>query len=321
MLKRRFRDQLYPSLEPYETGMLKLDSLHSMYWEQSGSPTGIPIFFLHGGPGAGSTPIHRRFFDPAAYRIIIHDQRGAGRSTPLGTLTDNTTQHLVSDINTLADHLGIEKFWLFGGSWGSTLALAYAIETPKRCLGLIIRGVFLGRPKEVDWFLYGLRNVFPEAWRHFVSIINDEERNDILRAFTKRLLDPDPEIYLSAARAWSRYEGSCSTLNPSPETVAAFGEDTVAYALARIETHYFSNENFLSKKPILDQVNRLHNMPCTIIHGRYDMICPIITADELHRAWPNSNLVIVPDAGHSALDPGIRSALINATEKLKTEIA
>ena len=321
MIERRLRDQLYPSIEPYETGKLALDETHTMYWEQSGHPGGLPVLFLHGGPGAGATSVHRRFFDPSSYRIVIYDQRGAGRSTPRGDLTNNTTGDLIDDIERLREHLGIKQFLLFGGSWGSTLALAYAEAHPDRCMGLVIRGIFLGRPHEIDWFLYGLRVVFPEAWRNLVSVLPEDERYDILGNFYRRLLDDDPKVHLPAARAWSRYEGACSTLHPSPETVAAFGEDDLAYALARIETHYFTNGNFMSDNALLDNLGAITHLPCKIIQGRYDMICPIATADELHRSWPGSELIIVPDAGHSAMDSGVREALVTTTERCKSEFS
>ena len=319
MIERRLRDQLYPSIEPYETGKLALDETHTMYWEQSGYPGGLPVLFLHGGPGAGATSVHRRFFDPSSYRIVIYDQRGAGRSTPRGDLTNNTTGDLIDDIERLREHLGIKQFLLFGGSWGSTLALAYAEAHPDRCMGLVIRGIFLGRPHEIDWFLYGLRVVFPEAWRNLVSVLPEDERDDILYNFYRRLLDADPKVHLPAARAWSRYEGACSTLHPSPETVAAFSEDDLAYALARIETHYFTNGNFMCDNALLDNLGAITHLPCKIIQGRYDMICPIATADELHHSWPGSELIIVPDAGHSAMDAGVREALVTTTERCKTE--
>jgi proline iminopeptidase len=321
VIERRLRDQLYPSIEPYQTGRLALDGLHTMYWEQSGHPGGLPVIFLHGGPGAGATSVHRRFFDPSTYRIIIYDQRGAGRSTPRGELTDNTTADLIADIEALREHLGIKQFLLFGGSWGSTLALAYAEAHPDRCLGLVIRGIFLGRPVEIDWFLYGLKTVFPEAWRDLVSVLPEQERGDILGSFYRRLLDEDPKVHLPAARAWSRYEGACSTLHPSPETVAAFGEESMAYALARIETHYFTNGNFMSDNQLLDNIGAVTHLPCTIIQGRYDMICPIATADELHRAWPGSEMIIVPNAGHSAMDSGLREELVMSTERVKRKFA
>ncbi len=288
-----------------------------MYWEQSGYPGGVPVLFLHGGPGAGATAIHRRFFDPSTFRVVIFDQRGAGRSRPRGALADNTTQHLVEDIEELREHLEIEKFLLFGGSWGSTLALAYAQAYPDRCIGLVLRGIFLGTPHEIDWFLYGIRNVFPEAWRDFVAPLPEDERDDLLANFYRRLTSDEPAEYQPAARAWSRYEGACSTLLPSPETVAAFGEDDMAYALARIETHYFVNDCFLDDDQLLDGVCKVEHLPCTIIQGRYDMICPIATAEALHRAWKGSEFIVVPDAGHSAMDAGIRAALVRSTEQFK----
>jgi proline iminopeptidase len=315
---RGARDQLYSHIEPYQSGRFRLDATHVMYWEQSGNPEGVPVLFLHGGPGAGAIPVHRRFFDPAFYRIVIFDQRGAGRSTPLGELKDNTTPHLIADIETLRAKLGIDKWLLFGGSWGSTLALAYGEAHPERCLGLVLRGIFLGRPQEIDWFLYGLRSVFPEAWRSLVEPLPAAERSDVLAAYHRRLNDPDAAVRLAAARAWSRYEGACSTLLPSPETVAAFSEDSMALSLARIETHYFAHDLFMPPNALLDRVGRVRSLPCVIIQGRYDMVCPIVTADELHQAWPEAEYVVVPDAGHSAMDPGVRSALVRATEKFKS---
>ena len=308
------REQLYPPIEPYQTGRMRLDAVHTMYWEQSGTPHGVPVLFLHGGPGAGATAVHRRFFDPRRYRIVVFDQRGAGRSTPVGELKDNSTRHLIADIERLREELGIERWLVFGGSWGSTLALAYGEAHPERCLGFVLRGIFLARPLEIQWFLYGLRTVFPEAWRRFVAPIPEAERGDLLRAFHRRLTDPDQAVHLPAARAWSTYEGSCSTLVPSPETVAAFGEAGMAFGLARIETHYFIEDSFLKEERLIADLDRIRHLPAIIVQGRYDMICPIVTADELARAWPEAEYVIVPDAGHSALDPAIRAALVRATE-------
>src|SRR3954468_219626 len=219
---------LFPEIEPSRRGMLRLDAVHSMYWEECGNPAGVPVVFLHGGPGAGSTPKHRRLFDPAAYRIVVYDQRGAGRSTPLGELRDNTTPHLIADLEALRGHLGIERWLVFGGSWGSTLAIAYAEAHPERCLGLVLRGIFLCRPSEIEWFLYGLKAIFPEAWRAFASFIPEAERGDLLSAYYGRLVDPDPAVHLPAARSWSVYEGSCSTLLPNPALVADFATDRVA---------------------------------------------------------------------------------------------
>ena len=312
------REQLYPHIEAFEVSRLRLDDRHVMYWEQSGRRDGVPVVFLHGGPGAGAIPVHRRFFDPNFYRIVIYDQRGAGRSTPRGELIDNNTNHLIADMERLRELLGIDKWLLFGGSWGSTLALAYAEAHPERCLGLIIRGIFLGRPQEIDWFLHGMPTVFPEAWRDLVAVLEEDERDDILAAYHRRLTSPDRAVRVPAARAWSRYEGACSTLLPSPETVAAFSEDSLASGLAAIEAHYFVNDLFFAPNALLDNIDRIRHLPGVIIQGRYDMVCPITTADELHRAWPEADYVVVPDAGHSAMDPGIRAALVGAGERFKT---
>jgi len=311
------RQDLFAPIEPYTTGMLKLDPIHTMYWEQSGKPDGAPILFLHGGPGAGSTATHRRFFDPAHYRIVVFDQRGAGRSTPLGSLQSNTTQHLIADIEALRQHLGIERWALFGGSWGSTLALAYAEAHPERVRALTLRGIFLCRQSEIDWFLYGMRTVFPEAWRAFSGFVAPEERSDLLNAYFRRLNDSSPAIHMPAARAWSTYEGACSTLLPSPDTVAAFGEDRMALGLARIEAHYFRSNVIGPDADLVAHIDRIRHLPATIVQGRYDMVCPIASADELARAWPGAEYVVVPDAGHSAMEPGIRVQLVGATERLK----
>ena len=312
------RTELFPEIEPYSAGILKLDGVHAMYWEQSGNPEGAPVLFLHGGPGAGASAAHRRFFDPVHFRIVIFDQRGAGRSTPLGELRDNTTLHLVADIERLREHLRIERWLVFGGSWGSTLALAYGEAHPERCAGFILRGVFLCRSSEIEWFLYGLRTLFPEAWRTFAEVIPATERGDLLAAYYRRLADPDPAVHVPAARAWSTYEGVCSTLLPSAETVAHFAGDGVSLGLARVEAHYFSHGIFLPENSLLGKVSRLRHLPCIIVQGRYDAVCPIATADEVHRAWPESEYIVVPDAGHSAWEPGIRAELVRATERFKT---
>jgi proline iminopeptidase len=311
------RRDLFPPIEPYATGTLGVDSRHTLYWEQSGNPQGLPVVFLHGGPGAGATPTHRRFFDPASYRIIIFDQRGAGRSTPLGELIDNTTSHLVSDIEALRSYFAIDRWIVFGGSWGSTLALNYAVSYPARCRALILRGIFLCRQAEIDWFLYGIRQVFPEAWRSFAAPIPEDERGDLLTAYYRRLTDPDPAVHLPAARSWSVYEGACSTLLPSADSAAAFGEDRMALGLARIEAHYFRHEIVAPTNDLVDALGRIRAIPATIVQGRYDMVCPIVTADELARAWPEAEYAVVPDAGHSAMEPGIRAQLVAATERMK----
>ena len=311
---------LFPPIEPHASGMLELDAPHRMYHEQSGNPRGVPVVFLQGGPGAGSSPVHRQFFDPAFYRIVVYDQRGAGRSTPLGCLEDNTTPRLVEDLERLRAHLGIDRWLVFGGSWGSTLALAYAEHHPQRCLGLVLRGIFLCRQGEIDWFLYGLRQIFPEAWRAFAGYVPETERGDLLAAYHVRLVDPDPAVHLPAARSWSVYEGSCSTLLPNPGLVADFATDRVALGLARIEAHYFRHGIFLPPGFLLDHARRLADIPGVIVQGRYDIVCPTLSADDLHRAWPEAEYCIVPDAGHSAFEPGIRSRLVAATEGFKSRV-
>lgn len=308
---------MYPSIEPHASGMLDLDDPHKMYWEVSGNPNGVPVVFLHGGPGAGASSSHRRFFDPEHYRIVIFDQRGCGRSKPFGELTNNTTQHLIADMETLRRHLDIEKWMLFGGSWGSSLALAYGIEHPDRSLGFVLRGLFLCRDKELDWFLGGIAAVFPEPFRSFTEFLPEEERGDILGNYHRRLTDSDPAVHLPASRAWARFEGACSTLMPNPESVASLETGRAASALARIEAHYFVNHMYLPDDYFFRNLEKIRHLPGTIIQGRYDMVCPIGTADEYARAWPEADYVIVPDAGHSAMEPSIRSALVAATEKYK----
>jgi proline iminopeptidase len=316
-----FRRELFPDAVPYDTGMMALDQPHRMYWEVSGNPDGMPVVFLHGGPGAGATAGHRRFFDPAFYRIVIFDQRGAGRSEPLGELAANTTPHLISDIEKLRVQLGIERWLVFGGSWGSTLALAYAEHHPERCAGLILRGIFLCRSSEIEWFLYGLKNIFPEPWHEFAGFLPPAERGDLLTAYYARLTDPEPAVHLPAARMWSTYEGACSTLLPSPETIAHFGSDTVALGLARIEAHYFKHDIFLPENFLLDNVARIRDIPAVIVQGRYDSVCPIVSADDLHRVWPEAEYIVIPDAGHSAWEPGICAELVAATERFKSRLS
>ena len=308
------RRDLFPPIEPYRTGRLKLDARHTMYWEESGNPHGRPILFLHGGPGAGATPAHRRFFDPAFWRIVIFDQRGGGRSTPLAEIEDNTPDHLVADIECLRRELGIARWVAFGGSWGSTLALHYAETHPEAVSGLVLRGIFLCRPNEIDWFINGMKLVFPEAWRAFADFLPEPERSDLLAAYYRRLIDPDPRVHMPAARAWSIYEGACSTLLPNPDTVAAFGEDRLALGLARLEAHYFIHHLFPPERDLVARLAAIRHLPATIVQGRYDMVCPIRSADELARAWPEATYVIVRDAGHSAMEPGIREQLVLATE-------
>lgn len=311
------RDAVFPPIDPVATGILEVDAVHTLYWEVSGNPDGVPAVFLHGGPGAGSSPMHRRFFDPQHYRIVIFDQRGAGRSRPLGETRNNSIEHLIADTEALRVHLGIERWHVFGGSWGSTLALAYAQTHPDRVLSLVLRGIFLMRRSEIDWFLYGMRRIFPEAWERFAGFLPAEERSDLLENYYRRLIDPHPAVHMPAARAWSMYEGACSTLLPNPETVAAAGEDGHALGLARLEAHYFRNCRFEPEDLLLRQVDRLRGIPAVIVQGRYDIVCPIETADALRLAWPEARYVVVPNAGHSAMEPGIRSALLDATQRFR----
>jgi proline iminopeptidase len=313
-------DPLFPELEPHVSGQLAVDPRHALYWEVSGNAYGVPAVFLHGGPGGGCLPYHRQFFDPAFWRIILFDQRGAGRSGPNAEITDNTTWHLISDMERLRAHLNVERWLLFGGSWGSTLALAYAQAYPERCLGLVLRGIFLARPQEIDWFMEGMRVVFPEAWRAFAGFLPEIERTDLLGSYYRRLVDPDPAIHLPAAAAWDRYEAACVTLLPG--AASGVGDDAAAsLAIARIEAHYFVNRAFLSDDELLQQVDRIRHLPCTIVQGRYDIVCPPVTADALARAWPEAEYVVVPDAGHSVREPGTARELVAATERMRVRLA
>ncbi len=313
---------LFPEIEPFAAGYLPLEDAgvpggHVMYWEQVGRPDGRPVLFLHGGPGAGAGIVHRRFFDPSAWRVVIFDQRGAGRSRPQGALRDNNTAILVDDIERLRHHLGIASWVLFGGSWGSTLALSYAQAHPDRVVALVLRGIFLGRPDELHWFLYGLRTVFPDAHALFAGHIPEAERDDLLGAYLRRLIDPDPAVHLPASRAWSEYEGTCSTLLPTGAAVASFARDRAALGLARVEAHYFANGLFLPPGGLLGRMKTMAHLPAEIVQGRYDMVCPARSAFDLAAAWPGTRLTIVPDAGHSALEPGTRRALIAALERFR----
>jgi proline iminopeptidase len=309
---------LFPPITPYSSGFLSVDGGHSLYWEQSGNEHGIPVLLLHGGPGAGATPTHRRFFDPDHYRIVIFDQRGSGRSHPLGSLENNTTRHLVQDMETLRKHLHIERWHLFGGSWGATLAMHYALAHPARCISMMLRGVFLCEQEEINWFLYGMRTVFPEAWEQFAGFLPEHEQQDILSAYCKRLNGDDAKARMEAAIRWSLYEGACSSLLPNFETITTDEQKQHALALARIESHFFKNEALAPEHSFLKNIDKIRAIPAVIIQGRYDMICPMQTAYKLHHAWREADYIVVPDAGHSALDPPLRSRLIEATENFKT---
>ncbi len=318
------RTALYPPLEPSDSGMLDLDGGHRMYYEVSGNPEGVPVVFLHGGPGAGTHAHHRRYFDPRHYRIVLFDQRGAGRSEPFGALAGNTTPALIADMERLRGHLAIERWMLFGGSWGSTLALAYAEEHSDRCLGLVLRGIFLGRKLEVDWFLHGMRNFFPEAWDRFIGFLPPEERSHLLINYYRRLTDPSRDVHMPAARIWAAYEGACSTLRHDPAIEAEFGSERMALGMARIEAHYFINDMFMADNQLLDRIGMLSGIPAVVVQGRYDVVCPIRSADELVRHWPGQpganglEYRVIADAGHAASEPGTRAALIAATEKFKS---
>lgn len=308
---------LYPAVEPRVSGYLKVSQLHQIYWEEVGNPNGVPILFLHGGPGAGISPMHRCFFDPNFYRIILFDQRGAGKSLPRAEIKENTTQDLINDIEKLRQYLGIERWLIFGGSWGSTLGLVYGEEHPERCLGFILRGIFLGEQREIDWFIEGMGNFFPEARRKFMSILSWEEQNNPLVAYMDRLSHPDPAIHFEAARAWSLYEQSCSTLKADGGGLQNYSSSEDHLSLARLEAHYFVNKNFLSENAIIKNLHYIKNKPAIIIQGRYDIVCPIISADKLVNNWPGAQYKILTDAGHSALEPGIKQELVLATEMMK----
>jgi proline iminopeptidase len=311
---------LFPEITPYTSGRIALDAIHIMQWEACGNPEGVPLVFLHGGPGGGCLPHHRRFYDPAFWNIVLYDQRGAGRSTPSAELYGNNTQNLVADLERLRTELQIERWLVFGGSWGSTLALAYAQAHPDRVLGLVLRGIFLATEPEIEWFMRGMRNIFPEAWRSFVNALPPNERGRLLDSYYRRLTDSDPAIHLPAAHAWDRYEGACTTLLPPADPMSRFDGDTAALAIARIEAHYFVNKAFLAPNQLLDGVAKIRHLPCTIVQGRYDIVCPPVTADALARAWPGAEYVVVPDAGHSVREPGITRELVAAVARMQTRL-
>ena len=318
----RARRGLYPPVEPYDSGMLDVGDGHRIAWEVSGNPAGRPVVFLHGGPGGGTEPAHRRFFDPERYRIVLLDQRGCGRSTPHASepgadLSANTTWHLVADLERLRAHLGIERWQVFGGSWGSALALAYAQRHPERVLELVLRGIFTLRRSELDWF-YGPRggcgDLFPERHEAYLAQVAPEERGDCIGAYHQLLHHPDPAVHGPAAVAWSTWEASTITLLEQPALIEKFTDPAFALAFARIENHYFVHGGWLADGQLIADAPRLADIPGVIVQGRYDVVCPAITAWELHRAWPGSRLVVVPDAGHSASEPGIVDALVRATD-------
>ena len=305
---------LYPAIAPYATRRLAVEPPHDLYIEECGRADGVPVLFVHGGPGAGCEPYHRQFFNPAIYRIVLFDQRGAGRSTPHASLESNTTWRLVDDIERMRIALGIDRWLLFGGSWGSTLSLAYAQTHPERVLGLVLRGVFLCRPWEIRWFYQdGASHVFPDYWEAFVAPIPLAERDDLLRAHYVRLCGPDDEARRASAWAWSVWEGRAATLRPNQSVVDFFADPAVALSLARIEAHYFVHNTFLEPDQLLRDADRLRSIPGVIVHGRYDMVCPLRNAWELAQQWRAGQLQIIPDAGHSASEPGTVDALVRAT--------
>ena len=314
--------EMYPEIEPYRTQHIAVDSLHTLRVEECGNPDGLPVVFLHGGPGAGLATYHRRFFDPVRYRIVLFDQRGAGQSTPFADLTDNTTWHLVADIETIREQLGIERWAVFGGSWGSTLALAYAQTHPQRVLGLVLRGIFLCRPAEIRWFYEegGASWILPEKWQRYAAAIPADERGEMMEAYWRRLTSDDEAIRLAAAKAWGAWEGGAITLVESPETEASFAAPEVAVSLARIEAHYFRNHCWLEPDQLLRGVEKIRHIPATIIHGRYDIICPVKSACDLAAAWPEAELHIVL-AGHAASEPAIVDQLVQATDRLADRFA
>jgi proline iminopeptidase len=318
----RIMKDLYPPIEPYASQRISVGTHHQLYVEQVGNPDGVPALFLHGGPGAGCEPYHRRFFDPQRYRLVLFDQRGSGRSTPHASLEENTTWDLVEDIERIRTDLGIERWLLFGGSWGSTLALAYAQAFPQRVSALVLRGIFLCRDEEIRWFYQsGADRIFPDYWQDFLAPIPEAERDDLLHAYHRRLTGQNEVSRMSAAKSWSVWEGRTASLHPNQAVVGFFSEPHTALSLARIESHYFVNHAFLRPNQLLEECPRLQGIPGVIVQGRYDIICPMTSAWSLHQAWPESELVVVPDAGHSAAEPGIRSALIDATDRLAQQLS
>jgi proline iminopeptidase len=316
-MNQKSRLALYPPIDPFAHGRLAVGDSHTIYFEQCGNPNGAPVLMVHGGPGGGSNPTMRRFHDPRHYRIVLFDQRGCGRSTPHASIAHNTTWDLVEDMERLRVHLGIERWQLFGGSWGSTLSLAYAQKHPQRVTAMILRGIFLLRRRELDWFYQdGCNWLYPEAYESFARLIPEADRGDIISAYYKRLTDPDPRVHIEAARTWSIWEGSTLALLPDAERIRSFGQERYALAFARIECHYFVHRGFLDRDDqLLRDADRLANIPGRIVHGRYDVVTPLRSAWDLHKAWPQAELRIVADAGHAMTEPGNIHELISATRE------
>lgn len=313
---------LYPNIKPYVRHSLAVDTPHVLYVEECGNPVGLPVLFVHGGPGAGSEPYHRCFFDPDIYRIILFDQRGCGHSMPHAELGGNTTRALVADIEAIRKHLGIERWVLFGGSWGSTLSLVYAETHPERVLGLILRGIFLCRPREIQWFYQsGANRIFPDYWQNFLAPIPESERDNLVNAYYQRLTGEDELARMAAAKAWSTWEARTLALISHESIIEHFSDPSTAMSLARIECHYFKHNSFLEPNQILNNAGRLANIPGVIVQGRYDIICPTESAWELHQAWPHAEFKIIPDAGHAASEEGTVNALIQATQDMAKRFA
>lgn len=313
---------LYPEIKPYARHNLAVDDVHTLYIDESGSADGIPVLFVHGGPGGGCGRYDRRYFDPEKYRIILFDQRGAGRSTPHAELRNNTSQELVADMERIRSHLGVEKWVLFGGSWGSTLSVLYAETHPERVLGAVLRGIFLCRDEDIHWFYQsGASRIFPDYWQEFIAPIPEAERENMLAAYYARLTSSNELAKMGAAKAWATWEGRCSTLRPSNDVVDSFAEPHRALSISRIEAHYFVNNCWLETNQLVRDAHKLADIPSIIVHGRYDMVCPLDGAFALHQAWPNSTLQIIRDAGHSAQEPGIVDALIHATNDMARDLS
>lgn len=310
--------KLFSPIRPYRVGRLKVSRLHTIHFEECGNPKGKPIVFLHGGPGGGIDALHRRYFNPRKWRVVLFDQRGCGKSTPHAELRENTTWDLVADIEALRERLGIERWVVFGGSWGSTLALAYSETHPVRVKGIMLRGIFLLRRKELDWFYQeGASLLFPDAWEAYLKPIPARERGDLMKAYHKRLTSRNRRTRIEAARAWSIWEATTSKLRVDPAVINKFKSSRFAESFARIESHYFRNGGFLERESqLLDDVRRIRRIPCVIVQGRYDVVCPMFSAWDLHKAWPEAKLIVVPDAGHSMTEPGIRHALVTETERM-----
>jgi len=310
------RRGLYPPIEPNRTGFLEVGDGHTLYYEDCGNPKGKPAVFLHGGPGGGCTAGMRRFWNPEVYRIVLFDQRGSGKSTPHAHLVNNTTWDLVNDMEILRAALQVDKWQVFGGSWGSTLALAYCEKHPERVTEIVLRGIFMLRKKEIDWFYqHGASEIYPDRWQDYLAPIPKNERGDMLQAYYQRLTSDDHAIRIEAAKAWSTWEGTTSTLLPNAGVAAVFGADDMAIALARIECHYFINNGFMDDNQLINDIDKIRNIPGVIVQGRYDVVCPAVSAWELSQAWPEADLRIVADAGHSAFEPGNIHELVMATDR------